>query len=640
MTVLFENIFAPLDWLKRLQTWHIVAVCFIMAASGFLSAWRDPAVRAGDSLYTYVLAANVAEGKGYGLNCVDHFHKKYVGGTWVVDAFRAPLGPLVYAPLRWITSDREQFYLACTWLNVLIGSFLLPWLAALIAGELFSSRLVVRMVALMVALHPLLAEAALSCAHDLLAVVFQLISFWAFLRCCKNGGWWWALVGFTLGLAYITKETALAWLVAYVLAAVFLRIRGQLVWLGRLWAPVFIGVILFLMPAGVWSIRNTMVPPDARLEKSSVGLLGMDNRLFRQGDRIPLWWRPGGGGFHQRFTVQPPIAVVAMVTRNLAMAGVQLFTGIFVPGLSDYVYDPDFATPYYGIPFEVVRALERKVRPDRLSTGEPAPAEGADFIGALTIALRHMTFYGLVDGLAGRSLYVTALAMAALAGAWRFRRDQVMVAALIVLSVTLLMICGVTHMIARYVLFHYILLAIMAAGGLVILTGAWRRAITVALVVGAAVGFAANERDWHHPPAGSVNATRIALRADRVAVARWFARQPNRDRLVVLSDRAIWIHAYSGMAGVTLPFSPVSSRQLEVLADVMSFYGVTHVVIPTITSLEASLFEPLIKSVQRGDGWLELKHETEHSRIFRVHPDRAPPVIISGRPFTREELFP
>lgn len=171
------------------------------------------------------------------------------------------LGYLDHPPLvAWIISGMglllpERSVLAIR-LGALIlgsGSFLLIYLLAkdLYDDERLASRAMVISLGL-----PVLSAAGVLMTPDAPLLFFHLLAVWGFVRAAKRKSLgWWMLVGIAMGLALLSKLTALLTLGSLVL--VLLTISSYRRWLKR-WEPyaALMLSILFLSPFLIWNAEN------------------------------------------------------------------------------------------------------------------------------------------------------------------------------------------------------------------------------------------------------------------------------------------------------------------------------------------------------------------------------------------------
>ncbi len=621
----------------RVKVWHAVAASMFSAIYAIANLALDAAARSGDTLYNYALATSLLEGNGYGLAAIHSFPDKLSGAFWIVDTFRAPLAPMIYAFLGLLAG--QSSYFADTIFNILITAILLPILAYLLGEQIFRSRQVGLTAACLMALHPLFLEASLSASHDLIVTALLLVAFLFFLKGLSRPI---MLVpcGLVLGLAYLGKESSALWVVAFACAALAVSVARRL--------PVPIqtlkygvaGAVLFAILASSWTIRNEFMVQGNRLDKSSVGGIA----LFGGADiihahRVPMWWRPPGPSIAEAYLSSSPIDVAGTTLYNASIASTHLFLGVFVPGYSDINLDPEFSLPYYGLSYDNLKILEGILRPATgAEEGQQVLPLFSRLVSATSVAAANISWTGVLDTIAGRSLYSGILGLLALAGFWKFRRHASVMMSLMVLAVTLGIMSLLTHSIVRYYFFHFALVSVIAAATLQTLAVHWRRAAVTGLAVSFLVGAVFLHVDWHNPPAGSIDAIKLALRIDRRDTGLWLSQQPERQRMVVMSDAPLWLYAYSRVPSVVVPYSPVPERQMEVLVDVMQVYGVTHVVVPKIDSPASPLFTPLREAIKGGGGWLVPARDGDLSTVYRVEPANTPIVQITGRKLTPEEM--
>lgn len=609
----------PFPQIRVFRAWHVIMACIFIS---FFSVWQaltDQTVRSGDTLYNYVLSKNVADGKGYGMACVQHYHQKYTGGTWVIDAFRAPLAPFFYIPFYRFFP--EHFFIACTVVNVLMSAWMLPWLAFIIGVQLFNDRGAGLLAALLTSFHPVLIEASLSCSHDLLVGILFLVAFWMFLKGYENPQWWIG-AGMVTSLACLGKETSVFWLVS------FMGVGFILAWTGRYAAPrrwlvyMLVSLIVAASLPGLWAVRNSSVAQNARLDKTSLGgLSGFDNHLLRQAHRIPMWQRPPSRGLLDRFFLHDSRTLAKEISKNIMLGFVHVGGGIFIPGKSDECFEPEFAVPYFGIPFERLKSIERLVRPYSLD-GRIAER---DIVlhnipeKAAVMAVKSMTLEGVINTLGGRIAYASIIGLLALMALWRFRRaPKVIIIGGVVLCIVV-SLAVVTYPIVRYFIGLYVFLAILAAGMLMDLhRNCIRQGFLGLLAITFGISLFFLVRNWKNPPAGTVDAIKLELQHDRKLIGEWLSAQPDHDRMVMLCDAPIWIYGYSGVPSVAVPYSPKPEKQYNVIQDVMRIYGITHVIVPKKQTLDAYLFDPLFDPAKNRDVCIELCYETPWNRVFRI----------------------
>jgi hypothetical protein len=602
-----------------------------------LNLSQDISVRSGDSLYNYALSESLVNGEGYGTACVQHYHDKYPNKTWVVDAFRAPLGPLVYAGLTWIF--RTNAFIACTLFNLILVCFLYPFLAYSLGREIFGQKAAGLWAALLLAVHPLFHEASLSCSQDLILAALLSFATLFFLQ-----GWQKSnrllLSGLMLGLAFLVKETALIFLVSFFMIGCVLALAKRITPPPGWWKYALAGTLICLAIGSIWPLRNASIPPTSALGKGALlGVSGFENRLLRQAHRIPMWWRPVSTVPWETLAKRSPQELVGNVALRFSLANVHLFLGLPVPGLSDPSFEPDFALPYFGITFPFLRQLEVLVKPGGLSSGLPAGPGRAEpmYREAVQLALSNMTATGVLDSLAGRTLFIFSLGAVGLMGFWRLRQHSAVLAVFMLIVLSTLGISLVTYAVIRYYLTHFLLVAVVAGGAVSTLGPHGRKLLAGAAVLSVVVASFFLYLDWHRPPRGSADELKLERRIGRMEISAWLKAHSQGNGMVVMTEAPIWEYAYSRVPAVAVPFSPRPERQLEMLLDVIQFYGVTHVVVPKQESLDSHLFAPLLGT--EAQGWLQPAYTGKYMDIYYLDPAQVPAVEVTGKRFSYEDLL-
>jgi hypothetical protein len=260
-------------------------------------------------------------------------------------------------------------------------------------------------------------------------------------------------------------------------------------------------------------------------------------------------------------------------------------------------------------------------------------------LGMADMAARGCTTAGVLDTMAGRSLYVGIIGVLSLASFWRYRDDRRILATLLILLVVLGFHALIQHIIIRYFLFHFIVVCIVAAKMLLNVSHRKQWYLGGMLAVASGLALVFIYRDWQCPSSGSLDQLKREIRMDRLNVASWLANQTNTERMVVMCDAPIWIYAYSRVPTIVAPYSPLREYQLDVLVDVMRTYGVTHVIAPRQEiQLNYELFAPLLARSAEHPGWLAVRYETPNSCVYQLNWTKAPDIPIRHRRFSPEEI--
>lgn len=274
--------------------WLIVTLVLILALGLRLGAvyessdWYEPRT---DALHFDVMASSLARGDGFGYAIVPPNTKEQKEPT----AFRAPLFPLVLASVYVVFG--EHSYGAGRVLNAGLGTVVVVALG-IVASQLWSRRLALVAMAI-AAVHPALIVVGSSLLLEPLLVSLMLFALVCALqhRRRPRGRRWAVLSGLLLGLAILTRETALF----AVLPVTYLVWQGERARLGAtvrrpgpaLWAPaiLLLTTVVVVMP---WTIRNFVVLDDfvPVSTSSGIGLAGTYNRTSMENESMPGAWRP------------------------------------------------------------------------------------------------------------------------------------------------------------------------------------------------------------------------------------------------------------------------------------------------------------------------------------------------------------
>jgi hypothetical protein len=596
---------------------YILPICLIVFIYQTFSLANDQTPRSGDSLYTLILADNIARGKGYGLNAIMHHHKKYAGGTWVVDCFRAPFGSLFFAPLMLVVG-KNAF-----WPNLItagLSSFVLPFLAFLISIEVFGNKKRAFWAAVITALHPTYIEFSMSSTYDMLGTVLAVAGVLFFLKSLRKPSYL-ITSGIVWGFAYLAKESYVIILPILIVSTLWLVVfRKRMTLPPKFWLHTVIAMILFGFVIFPWYYRCHNIPYEHKLTKVPVATIcGFYNINLRYGDKIPLWWRDAEVNFSDRFTQTPFKKLILTTARNWITGMHHLFVNVFIPGDSEIKYDPDLSTSYYGIPFATLLELERIVHRGSYHVVQDEAANNSHNIwAAIQLALSSMTFAGIIDTVLGKTVLTGIIGFFSLMAFWKFRREPkvMLLGALIFFFISALSLLTFTYI--RYLLMFYVFLSVLANEYV------WRRwghipkALGIVAGISLLIGYYFIYAGWHFPPEGSFNAVKKQKRLVRIEAAWYIAEHTPEEGTVVLCDAAVWMNFYSSRASVTIPYSPNSARQLDVILDVITQYDITHVVIPDDLTFNGQLFEPLRDVVKNNGKWLTFVASLRGSRIYAI----------------------
>jgi len=258
-----------------------VLLCLIVVASfgvriTALAHWGTGAIESEGAEYA-TIAKNLRNGGGY-VGMVS-------AGPQLVFP---PLFPILIAGASFITHNYEW---AGRMVALLLGS-LLPLPVFGIASRLFNRRVGI-VAALLVMLHPLLVNLSFSVLSEGPYTTLFLFAVYLVVRALNNSSIiWWSLVGGGFGLAYLTRQEAMAALAIAVLFA-FFAIEGRLaIRTKRALATVAV-FLLFAAPEVLFIYRAT---GKVKLEGKSAQFFALGKRILRAEANVPVdppqWYKP------------------------------------------------------------------------------------------------------------------------------------------------------------------------------------------------------------------------------------------------------------------------------------------------------------------------------------------------------------
>jgi len=607
----FENRFRNL----KLATHHVVFACLLVFLIEITIAYQDQVVRSGDSLYNLALSHNMAEGKGYGLDCIMHFHKLYADGIWQYDTFRAPLAPFLFLPI--VTVFGKNMY-AIAVLICFISAFCLPLVTYKLADEIFSNKQIGLLAALICVIHPLYFEYALSASHDVVFHLLFLTTLLFYLRGLKQPKNF-LLMGLAWGLCYLTKETALA-IVPILVFTTFLLALAKKISLQKHSFTFLLGsVIIFMLVISPWIIRNHRIPENEKASKSSLGAIcGFYDKNILYGDRIPLWRRTDEKkGIIARFTEKPPLTVIGTVMRSEASAILHLITGLFLPGESENHYNPELSTAFYGIPYRDLEDIEATLHGTSYYSSQSVHQDGRYFEAAKK-TIKSITFLGVLDTIFGKTMFIGLIGILGCMSMWQFRHHTQLLIFASLIPLFSASIALVVYAYIRYILPLFTLLLIIASAKLVLKANKRTSAIFMVLLAAnflwAGISSCVN---WYCPPQGTFSEEKSARRLRRFEAATWAGNNlPAESRLLV--DRGLWFNYYGSLSSVAVPYAIDEKDQLTVIIECIRNYQLTHIIVPVEKTGIARLFDPLRFEDRDILPWLTLRHEDTFGKVYAV----------------------
>jgi len=610
---------APKEGPNRLRFWAgLLLLSSLVFTFQCASLRQDLTVRNGDSLYTLALADNILADKGYGLNCIMHFHKRYSGGTWVNDCFRAPLGSLFVASVEFFTG-RSIF-----WPHVassFISTFLTPVLLFLLAMELFGDFRGAALGAYATAVHPVLAELAMTNSYDPLGMLFGLAALLFIARGLKTPSrLFWA--GLCCGLAFLTKEHYAVILPLMALTALALALTGRINLPGNFWSWMLASILVFGIVIFPWRLRCASLPPESKLSLVDVNpKCGFYNQDSYYCDRVPVWLLPKTT-FIDRFTTTDTLSQGKTFARNLFSAFYHTLINIFIPGETDLKYASSLACPYYGIPFNILMECEAIVHGrSYFISAEDEKITGRSLLDAARLAITNMTGRGLVDTLLGKSMFTLIIGLLALRGFWTMRCEAgaLLTAAFYIGFITATALAGFTYI--RYLLICYPLLVMIAA---VYTARRWARlprTIVLLTLTTLTIGYVFIYNDWKSPPTDSFDA-KIKERKEARTLAGMAAGQTLPKDAVLMTNSAIFYHYFSGLPTVETPAALNPGDQYQVLLEVIEQYKVSYVLVPKNRLFEDMLMAPLLKHLDQLDSPFSSSGLLSTDLLVRVDQDK------------------
>lgn len=570
-------------------------VCSLVFTFQCLSLSQDITVRNGDSLYTIVLADNILSGKGYGLDCVMHFHKRYLRGTWVNDCFRAPLGSVFVAGVEYF-SGRSLFWPHAA--SSFISTFLTPVLVFFLSLELFGHCRGAALGAYATAVHPVLAELAMTNTYDPLGMLLAFSGILFFVQGLRKP-YRLLVSGIFFGLACLTKEHYIVVLPLLGMICWGLSWTKRLILPSGFWTKMIAATVMLVAVLVPWRLRCSALPSNDKLSLSDVNhRCGLYNKESFYCDRTPLWLEQSYS--IDKVTMDDLVERGETVLRNSVSALYITLINIFIPGDSDLKYASSISCPYYGIPFKILMECEAIVHRHSYFAYNDTVVSNRNMIDVIRIAFGNMTLRGIVDTLLGKNVFTLIIGLLALKGFWTMRREpETMLLGILYLSFTFA-ISLATFPYIRYLLICYPLLIIIAVEYYTRQGLPMPRTLLSLAMITLLLGYYFIYQDWNSPPPGSYDAD-IKERKEARTLAGIAAGKMLPKGSVIMANSAIFYHYFSGLPAVEIPAATNSEDQYRVLLEVIAQYKINYILIPKNRLFEDKLLKPIIKILDKPD---------------------------------------
>jgi 4-amino-4-deoxy-L-arabinose transferase-like glycosyltransferase len=222
-----------------------------------------------------LLASRVVEGKGFTTDVTSFFFTDYPGLEHPDDT-APPLYPILIAFLFGLLGTNAIY---AKMLSLFFGFVVLPFAVYFLGKELVDNR-VGFVAALLTLFSPLNLSTAVHAEAEMMFAALVVISVLCFAKALKEYHWWYAL-GFTLGLAFLAKYTAILLVGAFIITYALLLFSKKARWT---WHAIG-GALLAGVIITPWIVRNLSVFGDPlysihRYVAPQLGLLPVDRAAY------------------------------------------------------------------------------------------------------------------------------------------------------------------------------------------------------------------------------------------------------------------------------------------------------------------------------------------------------------------------